>query len=68
MIKLLEEMDHAYPYHQSIGFLMERAGRQEKDCDKFKQLGTEFDFFLDYGLKRPAYDGKWRLYYPPSLE
>ena len=21
MIKLLEEMDHAYPYHQSIGFL-----------------------------------------------
>ena len=53
-----------YPYHQSIGFLLERAGLSEADLKKFLKLVTDFDFFLDYGLKRPVYDAKWKLYYP----
>ena len=43
------------------------AGRPERDCKKLKDFGLEFDFFLDYGLKRPAYDENWRLYYPSHL-
>ena len=64
MIGLVRELDYAYPYHQSIGFLLERAGRPKRDCEKLKEFGLEFDFFLDYRLKRPAYDRNWRLYYP----
>jgi len=67
MIALLQKVSYAYPYHQSIGFLLYRAGRPERDCKKFKEFGLEFDFFLDYGLKHPAYDGNWRLYYPSHL-
>jgi len=67
MIALLRELGYAYPYHQSIGFLLERAGRPRRDCEKFKDFGLEFDFFLDYCLKRPAYDRNWRLYYPREL-
>jgi len=68
MIDLLQRLDHAYPYHQAIGFLLERAGRPSADCQKFEALGKEFDFYLDYGMKRPAFNKKWRLYYPASLE
>lgn len=68
MIGLLQKVDYAYPYHQSIGFLLQRAGRPERDCEKFKDFGLNFDFFLDYGLKRSAYDPKWRLYYPSRLD
>jgi predicted transcriptional regulator of viral defense system len=67
MIGLLQKVNYAYPYHQSIGFLLHRAGRPERDCRKFKDFGLEFDFFLDYGLKRPSYDENWRLYYPSHL-
>ena len=67
MIGLVRELDYAYPYHQSIGFLLERAGRPKRDCEKLREFGLEFDFFLDYRLKRPAYDRNWRLYYPSEL-
>jgi hypothetical protein len=67
MISLIHKLDYAYPYHQSIGFLLQHAGRPERDCEKFKDFGLDFDFFLDYGLERPAYDRNWRLYYPPRM-
>jgi transcriptional regulator with AbiEi antitoxin domain of type IV toxin-antitoxin system len=67
MVELLQKLDYAYPYHQSIGFLLQRAGRPERDCERVKDFGLEFDFYLDYGLKRPAYDRNWRLYYPSLL-
>lgn len=67
MIDLLQRLDHAYPYHQAMGFLLERAGRSSADCQKFEVLGKKFDFYLDYGMKYPAFNKKWRLYYPVSL-
>ncbi len=66
LIELLKSLDYAYPYHQSIGFLLERAGRPEADCNQLREMGTVFDFYLDYGLKQPAYDKKWHLYYPQT--
>jgi len=68
MIDILREVGHAYPYHQAIGFLLERAGRTAKDCEKFLALGQQFDFYLDYKIKNPTFNQKWRLYYPPSLD
>ncbi|HYM76245.1 MAG TPA: hypothetical protein VE377_09735 [Candidatus Dormibacteraeota bacterium] len=68
MIDLLQRLDHAYPYHQAISFLLERAGRSSTDCQKFEALGKKFDFYLDYGMKHPDFNKKWRLYYPLSLD
>jgi len=68
MIDLLQRLDHAYPYHQAIGFLLERAGRSHVDCNKFEALGKEFDFYLDYGMNRSAFNKKWRLHYPAVLD
>ncbi|MBI4465026.1 MAG: hypothetical protein HY647_10005 [Acidobacteria bacterium] len=67
MFALLKNMEYAYPYHQSIGFLLQRAGLPE-DRNPFSKKRAEFDFFLDYGINKPAYDKKWRVYYPASLK
>jgi hypothetical protein len=67
MIDLLKRLDHAYPYHQSIGFLLERAGYSDAGCVKLEALGKKFDFYLDYGMKHPKYNTRWRLHYPASL-
>ncbi len=68
MLKTIKELDHAYPYHQAIGFLLERAGRSEDDTERFAALGKRFDFFLGYGIEQRGYSEKWRLYYPSSLD
>ena len=67
MIELIHKLGYAYPYHQSIGFLLQHAGLRERECERFRDFGLHFDFFLDYGLQRPAYDRNWRLYYPPRM-
>jgi hypothetical protein len=64
LLKLLQKINHAYPYHQAIGFLLERAGKSKAECSQLRQLGTAFDFYLDYGLKKPLYDAGWRIYFP----
>jgi hypothetical protein len=38
------------------------------DCNKFEALGKEFDFYLDYGMNRSAFNKKWRLHYPAVLD
>lgn len=61
---LLEKLDYLYPYHQAIGFLMERAGYEPERVEMMHALGTEFDFYLAHGLKEKAFDEKWRLHIP----
>jgi predicted transcriptional regulator of viral defense system len=68
LVATLKKLNYVYPYHQVIGFYMEKAGYPESQCQKLKKLGLQFDFYLTYQL--PAnknYDPKWRLYYPSGL-
>jgi hypothetical protein len=68
ILKLLSKMNYTYPYQQSIGFLLERAGCNQSELRKLEHEKSEFDFFLDYGMKTPAYSERWQLFYPPSLD
>lgn len=67
IVQTLEKLDHVYPYHQSIGFLMERAGYAPEECVKLRQLGTKFDFYLLHGIKKSKYDPKWKLFIPEGI-
>lgn len=67
LLATLQKLNFIYPYHQSIGFLMERAGYDQALLSKVESLGTQWDFYLDYGLKDAAYDRRWRLHYPQGL-
>jgi len=67
LIATLKKLDYVYPYHQSIGFLMERAGYEPKQYERMRALGLDFDFYLVHGMREPAYDSKWRLHFPKGL-
>jgi predicted transcriptional regulator of viral defense system len=64
----LRRLDYTYPYHQAIGFYMERSGRyQESQLDLLRQFPCDYDFYLTYQMKDPDYDSSWRLFFPKTL-
>jgi hypothetical protein len=66
---ILKNPQYKYPYHQSIGFYMERAGFSEQELSPLKELGLEHDFYLDYGMAKTNidYNDSWRLFHPKGF-
>jgi predicted transcriptional regulator of viral defense system len=61
----LKKLGYTYPYHQAIGFYLDRAGvYKEAETASMRRFPIEFDFYLNYQLKNPAYNEKWRLFTP----
>lgn len=67
LIKILKNLDYTYPYHQAIGFYMDRAGYDTTTLKKLRTLGLDFDFYLAHGTRDKRYDSYWRLFYPKGL-
>ena len=68
LIATLRKLEYIYPFHQAIGFYMERAGYPESKYKRLKELGLKFDFYLSYGVKDPEYVPNWRIYIPRGLQ
>jgi predicted transcriptional regulator of viral defense system len=67
LIAILNQLDYLYPYHQPIGFLMQRAGYSKEGIDQLRAMGQNHDFYLSHGLEEPEYDKDWRLFYPKDF-
>ncbi len=64
--KYLEILNYIYPYHQLIGFYMDKAGYDEKTLDVFNKK-SDFDFYLTYNISNKEYNKKWKIYYPKGF-
>jgi len=67
LMATLKKLGHLYPYHQAIGFYLERAGFDGEALDLARRPGLEFDFYLTHGMDDTVYDKAWRLHYPRGL-
>lgn len=67
LVATLNRLDYVYPYHQAIGFYMQRAGYSEQQYGRLRALGLYFDFYLTYDLQDKDFDPEWRLFFPKSL-
>lgn len=64
---MLRQMKFGYPYHQAIGYYLERAGYKDSLVEIFRRQPMIYDFYLAHGLKRTSYCKDWRLYIPEGF-
>jgi len=65
---MLKTINYIYPYHQAIGFYLERAGGYKDSVIRiFKKIDIKYDFYLTYQMREMSYSKEWRLYYPKGF-
>jgi len=68
LVAYLRRLNFTYPYHQAIGYYLNRSGNfTEEQLAPVREFGTQFDFYLDYGMKKTDYVEEWRLYVPQGF-
>lgn len=63
----LKKINYIYPYHQVIGFYLERAGYPESSLQLLKKFKIQYDFYLTHQMKKTDYSDRWRLYFPKGM-
>jgi len=64
----LKSLNYTYPYHQVIGYYMDKAGNyKDSQMKRLREMPIEFDFYLTYQIKNPAYNRNWRLHTPKNF-
>ncbi len=63
----LRKLNYVYPYHQAIGFYMERAGYDKRLLTLLEDFPIEYDFYLQHAMRSPVLNNRWRLYVPKGF-
>lgn len=67
MAATLQKLGYVYPYHQALGFYLERAGYDGTAQELMHRFPIEFDFYLTYDMGATEYVKKWRLHVPKGF-
>jgi predicted transcriptional regulator of viral defense system len=63
----LQKLSYVYPYHQAIGFYLERAGYKPSSLELLRRSPMEFDFYLANQMGQTEYIKEWRLHVPKGF-
>lgn len=64
---MLKRLNFGYPYHQAIGYYLERAGYKPSAVALLRKIPMERDFYLTHGSAKTVYVKEWRLHVPEGF-
>jgi hypothetical protein len=64
---MLQQLRYIYPYHQAIGFYLERAGYKSSLLDLLRRFPMNFDFYLVHEMRESDYIKEWKIYVPRGI-
>lgn len=67
LFEYLNELNYIYPYHQLVGFYLEKAGYDKAALDLFSNKISSYKFYLTYNISNKQYDEKWKIFYPKGF-
>ena len=67
MAAMLKRINFVYPYHQAVGFYLEKAGYNETQVDIFRKIERNYDFYLVHKMGDMDYSNNWRLFFPKGF-
>ena len=67
LIATLDKLNFIYPYHQTIGFYLQKAGLSDDKLEALRQKKIHFDFYLTYEIIEKEYDSNWKIYFPKGM-
>jgi len=68
LVGMLKKIDYLDPYHQAIGFCLEKAGGyRDSQIALLKEIEQAYDFYLTYQMKDKDYSSRWRLFFPKGF-
>jgi hypothetical protein len=67
LVAFLRKLNFTYPYHQAIGYYLERAGYPASRVDLLRSLPIKHDFYLAHGMGKTGYNERWRLFVPEGF-
>jgi AbiEi antitoxin C-terminal domain len=68
LIATLQKLDYIYPFHQAIGFYMQKAGYEQQRLERLRRIPIKWDFYLTHGIREKEYDPSWHLYFPKGFQ
>jgi predicted transcriptional regulator of viral defense system len=67
LLAIRDQLNHTYPYAQSLGFLMQLADYNTEDLDLLRSRITNYKFYVVHGIKNREFDQDWRIFFPSEL-
>src|SRR3990172_11282836 len=67
LVATLKQLGYVYPYHQTVGFYLQRAGVEPEKLERLKQLGLKYDFYLAHKMGPTSFSPEWRIHFPEGL-
>ncbi len=68
LVKYLTKLNYVYPYHQALGWYLEKAGYSPQQLKTLRSRPRLRRFYLAHKMQKPVFDETWQVFVPSNLK